>query len=138
MNIDATDLRLGRLATVVAKKALLGEEVHIFNCNRAVVTGSKEVLTAKAKRRREMGTHSTGPFHHRVPYLYVKRAIRGMIPYKQPKGQAAFSKIKCHNSVPEKFKDAKMESIEGAHVDNSMAAKFMYVEELCKFMGGKQ
>ena len=54
MNIDATDLRLGRLATVVAKKALLGEEIKIFNCSKIAVTGSKDMIVKKAKQRREI------------------------------------------------------------------------------------
>ena len=137
MNIDAKDLRLGRLATVVAKKALLGEDVNVFNCDKVVITGSRSMIEAKARQRREMGTHSTGPFHHRVPFKYVKRAIRGMLPYKKVKGRTAFDRIMWYNNIPAEFQDKKIETIPEAHVDSSMAAKFMYVKEICKFMGGK-
>jgi len=134
MNIDAKHLRLGRLATVVAKKALLGEEINIYNCNDVILTGSKENIKAQYKRKREMGTHSTGPFYPRVPYMFVKRAIRGMLPYKKAKGREAFQKIKCFNTAPE---GVEMVSIEEAHIDNSLVSKYMTVKEICRFMGGK-
>ena len=38
MNVDGTNLRLGRMATVVAKKALNGEEIKIFNSEKVAVT----------------------------------------------------------------------------------------------------
>ena len=37
MIIDAKNLVLGRMATVVAKEALLGEKIDIINCEKAVV-----------------------------------------------------------------------------------------------------
>jgi len=44
MIIDATNLIAGRLATFVAKKALLGEEIEIVNSEKAVLTGKKSDL----------------------------------------------------------------------------------------------
>ena len=40
--IDANELILGRLATQVAKKLLLGVEVQIINCEKAVISGTKK------------------------------------------------------------------------------------------------
>jgi len=136
LNIDGKNLILGRLATVVAKKALLGETVNVFNCDSVVITGGKAHLCAEYKRKREMGTHSTGPFHARVPFKFVKRSIRGMIPYKKPKGREAFDRIKCFNNIPEEFKDSKLETIEKANIDNSLMSAYLSIKEICKFMGG--
>ena len=36
MIIDARNLILGRLATITAKKALQGEDIHIINCENIV------------------------------------------------------------------------------------------------------
>jgi len=137
MNIDGKNLRLGRIATVAAKKALLGEEVNIFNCNEVVITGNKKHLLSEFKRKREMGTHSTGPFQPRVSFRFVKRAIRGMLPYKKSKGRDAFERIKCYSTIPNEFKDIKLESLKEAHIDNSLMSKYLTVKELCKSMGGK-
>ena len=41
MIIDASNLILGRLATFVAKQALLGEQVFIANCEKSVISGDK-------------------------------------------------------------------------------------------------
>ena len=38
---------LGRLATRVAKDALLGEEVQVVNCEKIIVSGKKTVTFAK-------------------------------------------------------------------------------------------
>ena len=51
MIIDASDMILGRLATYVAKKALLGEKVDIVNCEKAVITGNKKSVFEKYKKR---------------------------------------------------------------------------------------
>ena len=137
LNIDGKSLILGRLATVVAKKALLGETVNVFNCDEVVITGTKAHLSAEYKRKREMGTHSTGPFHARVSFKFVKRSIRGMIPYKKPKGREAFDRIRCFNNLPEEFKATKLETIEKANIDNSLMSAYLSVKEICKLMGGK-
>ena len=45
--IDATNLILGRLASYAAKKAQLGENVDIINCEAAVITEITERLKNK-------------------------------------------------------------------------------------------
>ncbi len=135
MNIDAKGLILGRLGTVVAKKALLGEQINIYNCNEVVITGEKKRIFNDYKRKREMGTHSTGPFQPKVSFKFVKRSIRGMLPYKKSKGREALDRIKCFNGMPEE--GVKMETIDNAHIDNTLVSKFINVKELCKLMGGK-
>ena len=40
--IDATNATLGRMASYVAKQALLGKKVIILNSERAIVTGRKK------------------------------------------------------------------------------------------------
>ena len=42
MIIDGTNLILGRLASVAAKKALLGDDIIIVNCDKVLVTGTKK------------------------------------------------------------------------------------------------
>jgi len=137
MNIDGTNLIIGRLATVVAKKAILGEEVNIFNCDKIVITGNRSHTLSEFKRFTEMGTHTTGPFQPKEPFRIAKKKIRGMLPYKQEKGKIAFKRIKCFNNVPEEFKDTKLETVDGANVDNSLISKYITLKEISKFLGGK-
>lgn len=138
MNIDGKNLRLGRLGTVVAKKALLGETINIVNAAEVVITGDKKKVFASFIRKKEMGTPSTGPFHSRVPSQVVKRSIRGMLPYKMPRGRAALERVKCYNGVPPELANEKFESITEAHIDESMASKYVSVGRICKLLGGKE
>ena len=136
MIIDGTNLRLGRMATIVAKKALLGETIDIVNVDKVLITGKKDRIKKDFFRGRDMGIPSKGPYHSRVPFKVVKRAIRGMLPYKQPKGRAAFERIKCHSGIPAVFKDKELQSIETAHINSSNTSQFLTIGEICKFLGG--
>jgi len=137
MIIDATDLILGRLATKAAKAALLGETVTVVNCENAVVTGTKEVVLAKYKRKRSMGTPAKGPFFPRLPDRFVRRTIRGMLPYKKGKGSDAYKRVMCYISVPDEFKNEKLESFEDSNISKLPNIKFMTVKEICRLLGAK-
>jgi len=137
MIIDAKDMIVGRIATKAAKAALLGEKIDIVNCESAVITGNKYEILARYKQKRKRGTHSTGPFIHRLPDRFVRRIIRGMLPYKQEKGKNAFKRIMCHIGIPDEFKDQKMESFADANVSKLPSKKYVCVKVICKFMGAK-
>ena len=56
MIIDAENLVLGRLASFVAKQALLGENIDIINCEKAIVLGDKkEILNSYKKQHQKEG-----------------------------------------------------------------------------------
>ncbi|MBR9691233.1 50S ribosomal protein L13 [Candidatus Woesearchaeota archaeon] len=137
MIINAENLILGRIATVAAKKALLGEKVEIVNCEKAIITGSKKEIAARYKAKREMGQVYHGPYILRRPERFVKRAIRGMLPYKQEKGRKAFDNIRCHIGVPEELKEKEMETIEKANISKVPSLKYVTVGNICKLMGAK-
>ncbi len=135
MNIDATNLIMGRVATVAAKKALLGETINVVNCEKAVITGNKKSILSAFKRKRDMGIPSKGPFIHRSPERIVKRTIRGMLPYKQEKGIKAFKRIKCHVGVPEDIKN--LETIKEANVSKMPNLKYLKLEKISKYLNQK-
>ncbi len=107
--IDATDTILGRLASHVAKQALLGKEVIIINCESVLLTGRKRMIIDEYKELVYRGGHSLkGPFHiKRSPERIVKRTIRGMLDHKRGRGSLALSRIMCYNSIPEKYASEK-------------------------------
>ena len=137
ISINAGNLILGRVASYAAKKSLLGEKVHIFNCENAVVTGNRKYIIEKYRKKRQMGNPSNGPFIPRMPDRFVRRAIRGMVPHKKPRGKEAFGNIMCYIGVPEKFKDKKMITLPSADVSKTKNLRFMYVKDICSNMGGK-
>jgi len=136
MIIDGKDLILGRLASYAAKRALLGENVDVVNCEKIVISGDKVALFKRYKRRADMGTYK-GPFIHRDPAKLVKRTIRGMLPYKQERGRKAFKKVKCYTGIPLELKDKTPETMEHAKISNSNIFKYAYVKDISKFLGGK-
>jgi large subunit ribosomal protein L13 len=136
--VDAKDLILGRLATNVAKKALLGETINIINCEKAVITGNKNTILSLYKRRMEMGVHTNGPFLPRMPDRFVRRTIRGMLPYKTPKGRDAYKRIMCFSGIPKEFASEKTITFVNANIDKLPYLKFITVKEICKFLGAKE
>lgn len=131
--IDATGLVLGRMATDVAKRAKNGEDVHIVNAEKAIITGSsKKAIQARYTFKREVGTARKGPYFPREPHMLVKRTVRGMLPYQKPDGRAAYQRIRAYIGVPRELAGQDTITIEKAH----RAARFyMTVAELSHFLG---
>ena len=136
MIIDATDLLIGRMSTVVAKKALLGEKIDIVNCENAVISGTRSHVMEAYKIKRERRT-TGGPFFPVMPDRFVRRTIRGMIPYKKPKGSPAYKRVMCYIGVPEQFKNSKLETIKEANVSKLPNLRFVKVGDICKELGAK-
>lgn len=135
--IDATNLILGRLASFAAKKALLGETIQIINCENAVVTGNKKTTLKMHKERLHRGSSTTGPFTRRRTDRFVKRVIRGMLPYNKENGKRAMKLIRCYVGVPESIKDQKPEQLKKANLSKLTVVKYITVKEICKTLGGK-
>lgn len=137
--IDATGLILGRLASYVAKQAREGNNVFIFNCEKAVISGAKGYLQKSYKER--MGARSPksikGPYRYRVPDKFVRRAIRGMIENKRSRGREAFKKVITFIGIPEKYANEKLITVEKADAHKRKTLKIYSVGELCKWLGGK-
>jgi len=134
---DAAGKVLGRLATVVAKQALKGEEVHVINCEKAVIVGNPEFTKKKYKQRIDRGDPHHGPFYPKTPAGIVKRAIRGMIDYKKPLGRKAFKRIKVWVGVPEMLKNAKIEENNIKNVD-MLKTKYITIGDLSVSLGAKK
>jgi large subunit ribosomal protein L13 len=112
--VNADGLILGRMASVVAKKLLNGEKVIIVNAEKAVISGKKRSKVAEAHEFLEVGAPKRGPFHYRRPDRILRKTVRGMLPFKQPKGKNALKKLKVFIGVPEDLKDQQMVSLEEA------------------------
>ena len=107
--IDATNATLGRLASYVAKQALLGSKVIVLNSEKAIVTGRKKFTIKHYQEKKQRGGSSQrGPFFPKQPERIVKRTIRGMLPdYRAGRGKEAYKRILCFKGVPEKYKETK-------------------------------
>jgi large subunit ribosomal protein L13 len=135
MIIDAEDLILGRMAAFAAKKLLEGEEIIIINAEMAVITGSKEYIFRRYKQRvdrADMANPRKGPHFPRTPEGIVKRAVRGMLPFRKYKGREALKKLRVFRGTPEKYKKG-----EAVSLDNILERTSTYVRvgEISKFLG---
>jgi large subunit ribosomal protein L13 len=126
MIIDAEDSVLGRVAAYAAKKALLGNKIIVVNCEKAVITGDKQMIKERFLIKISRGgSAQKGPYHSRNPALIVKRAIRGMLPYKKARGMTAFKNIKCYNGIPLDCISAEKETIK-----KPLNVKYIHLSEL--------
>ena len=123
--LDANNLILGRLASETAK-ILLGktskvdgldsngkpisiptsdkEKVFIINAEKAIITGHPTTTTKRYLQRMKIKTLTNprrGPFHARQPEEIVKRAVRGMLPWKKATGKEAYRRLRIYVGTPE-------------------------------------
>ena len=131
--IDAEGLILGRLASHVAQRLLDGEEIIIVNAEKAVITGGKDDIIAHFRHRRDVGSGRKGPLYPRTPHMMLKRSIRGMLPYKKPRGRTAYKRLKVHISVPRELEKKKFETIEGA--TELSTQRYMTLGEVSQVLG---
>lgn len=144
MIVDAEGVILGRLCTFVAKKALLGEEVIVVNVEKAIISGDRDMVLKREFEKlniRNLGNPRKGPFHQRRADKYVRRSIRGMLPWHKYRGREAYKNIMVYVGMPEeeiKRKhniDLKDSTIERINVRKPVS--FVTVGEVCKSIGGK-
>jgi large subunit ribosomal protein L13 len=132
MIVDADGSVLGRLAANVAKRLLMGEEITVVNAEKAIITGKRESIMRKYKEMHDKGHRYKGPFFPKEPHMILKRTVRGMLPWKSPKGVEAFKRLKVHIGVPE---GAAGEKIPEVSVDRGNATRFVRLEEVAHFLG---
>jgi large subunit ribosomal protein L13 len=101
--IDADGLILGRMGSLVAKMLLMGDKVIVVNAEKAVISGRIRYTIALYKQLSNIKTHTNpkfGPFFYRKPNLFVRRRIRGMLPWKYPRGKQAYKNLKVYIGIP--------------------------------------
>ncbi len=133
MILDAENSILGRLAAAAAKQALLGEDIKIVNCEKAVITGGKKSVIKGYMELLDIGQPQQGPFVQRRPDMFVRRAIRGMLPRRQIRGREALSRVKCYIGVPSGISE-KGVALKGMKTIKPRKAN-LTVGELCLHLG---
>jgi large subunit ribosomal protein L13 len=132
--VNAEGLIVGRMASKVAKRLLNGEQVTILNAEKAVFSGKKKAKILEAHIFLEVGAPVRGPFHYRRPDRFLRKTVRGMVPYKQPKGKEAYGRLKVFMGVPLEFKGKEMITFEEASSANLKGPHFT-LGDLAKEIG---
>ncbi|MEK6809205.1 MAG: 50S ribosomal protein L13 [Nanoarchaeota archaeon] len=129
---------LGRLAARVAKDALLGEEVSVVNCEKIIVSGAKQVNFDRATQKRgRYGHPHRSQTHSRLPDKWVRRTVRGMLPWKQARGKEAYKLIRCYNGLPEGFTGEELITLKDSSISKLPNLKYVSIGEICRHIGGK-
>ncbi|XP_029586543.1 large ribosomal subunit protein uL13 isoform X1 [Salmo trutta] len=108
--LDGRGHLLGRLAAIVAKQVLLGHKVVVVRCEGINISGNfyRNKLKYLAFLRKRMNTNpSRGPYHFRAPSRIFWRTVRGMLPHKTKRGQAALERLKVFDGVPPPYDKRK-------------------------------
>ncbi len=129
--VDAGDCILGRVSSEVAARAMDGARVAVVNAERAVITGNEESTMAVYRKRADIGSDS-GPYYPKRPDGIMKRAIRGMVPYKTVRGREAFENVRVYVGAP--F-DEEGEVVEGTSLDRLSNINFTSLGEVSEQLG---
>ena len=136
--VDASNLILGRMASYVAKKALDGRTIVVINAERAVISGTKERVVARAKlklKTRTLGNLEKSPTHPRKPDGYVRRVIRGMLPWKKSGGKDAFRRVKVYIGTPSEYQDRPVTRVADANASR-LRVPYITIAQLSGEIGG--
>lgn len=130
--INAEDTITGRLASLVAKRLLSGEQIIIVNAEKALISGNPGSIAKKYLTRYHIRTKSNplkGPFFPRKPDQILKRTIRGMLPFKKSRGKEAYKRLKVYNSLPSLFEGQELEIL-GDTLRNNPKSSYISLGEL--------
>lgn len=115
--VDATNLIVGRMASLVAEKLLLGERVTVINTEKAVFTGNPVVLQKLWQTRldlRPRGNPEKAPRFSRMPDRIVREIIEGMVPFKTQRGVEAMQRLKTYIGKPTQVEGKTFKGLEEA------------------------
>jgi len=138
--IDATGHVVGRLASVVAKRLLSGEDIVVVNAEKAIITGRRKVVFDEYYIRHHRGSTTSrmrgiGPKYPRRPDMILRRTISRMMPYQQPRGRAALKHLRVYVDVPEEYRAQSLEII--AVAKRAPQGPVISLGEVSKLLGSK-
>lgn len=134
---DAERMVIGRLGSKAAKAALLGDKVVIVNVEKAIITGDRRSVIEAFKEKLNIRTSYNprkGPFHERRPDKMVRKMIRGMLPWPNPRGKDAYKRIKVYMGVPEEYTETEKIVLEDSRY-RSLKRKYITIADLSQELG---
>jgi len=135
--IDAENHIMGRLASIIAKRLLNGENIVVVNAEKIVITGSKKWIQdhyTQKIHRRTLTAPWKGPFQPRRPDRFFKRVVRGMLPWKTPRGRTAYKRLRVYIGIPDELKNSEFEKIKDI-INKKPLARVFTLGELCRRIG---
>jgi large subunit ribosomal protein L13 len=137
--VDATNCVAGRMCSHVSKLLLQGNRVAIVNAEKAMLSGNRYKTIESYKEHLEINSVTNpihGPFHPRRPDTIISKMVRGMVPKRKPDGISAFKRLRVYMGVPERMKNAKMESFDDSKITKP-ESYYISLAEVAKQIGWK-
>lgn len=140
--IDGKGHLMGRLASTIAKQALNGQEIIVVRCEEVSISGrrSRNRMNFQSYLRKRTNTNPKhGPNHFRAPSKIIEKAVRGMLPRKTKRGEAAMERVKYYEGIPPAYEKSKRMLIPSALAVTHLrpSAKKTRVGNLAAEMGWK-
>lgn len=145
--LDAEGCTMGRISAYAAKQVLAGKRVVIFNAEKAIISGKESEIFKDYKKRysAKSGTNPRryGPKRPKNADRFLRRVIRGMLPWKTTRGRMAFRKVMVYMGKPvrEILKNEQVDLNKITLADNTQFKRhydyFITVGDLCRYLGGR-
>jgi len=143
--VDASNQRLGRMASRIAKMLLMGMNVIVVNAEKAIITGKKKAILERYQRllaRRQFSSHKKiNVWYPRKPDRLVWYTIARMLPRKKPKGREALRRLKVYAGVPKEYEKVEKLSFPEAALTEARSRsgkliRYMTIAELSNLISG--
>ncbi|MDZ7730166.1 MAG: 50S ribosomal protein L13 [Natrialbaceae archaeon] len=134
--IDAGNCILGRVASMVATRALEGARLAVVNAEDAVVTGERTAVFEEYQGALSQGSDQ-GPATAKRPDTILKQSIRGMLPHKRQRGRDALENVRVYVGNPFEDDDVPSEVLEGTTLDRLSNIRFVHLHEIAEQLGAK-
>lgn len=138
--VDGTGHILGRLASIIAKKLLNGENVVVVNVEKVVVSGRPSEVVKQYKQTilpiRSHHKHKWRPKRPRSPVRLFKSTVKGMLPKHNKRGREAFKRLKVYIGVPDEFKNKELVRFKEADASR-LARGYVELGRIAKELGWK-
>lgn len=112
--VTAENAVIGRLASIIAKRLLNGENIIIVDADKGIISGKADFTAAKYRGRWRIKTKSNplkGPFYPRKSDQILRRTVRGMLPFTKSRGKEAYGRLRVYSDIPENLKQREIEVI---------------------------
>jgi len=108
--------------------------VTVVNAEKAIVSGRRGFILTSRKRFLEVGSFRKGPHHPRRPDTIVRRTVRGMLPWRNPRGREAYRRLKVHIGVPDELRGVTGQGIPEADASR-LRCRSLTVGEIAQEIG---
>ncbi len=134
---DAKSKVIGRVASVAAKELLNGRHVAILNADDAIISGNRKDILQRYHKRlilKEKANPEHSPYWPRRTDMLFKRIVRGMLPYRRPRGKEAYRKLRVFAGTPELFEKASVKEIKSKDPKDIFVST-MTLKQLSELLG---